>query len=266
MAWALDLDGVIWRGTEPIPGAAAAVQRLRAEGAALAFVTNNSYGRRADVAAKLASHGIEAGDDIISSAMAAATQVQPGERALICGGPGIAEALAERGVEAIDAGEPAAADAVVDVVVVGFHRSFDYQRMTTAMAAVRRGARLLGTNDDATYPTATGEIPGSGAILASVVTASGVVPVLAGKPHQPIADLVRDRLGDDGLMVGDRPDTDGLFAVALGWRFGLVLSGVTHADDLPCEPVPDRVTPDLAAMVEAELAGLDSGVGGSVAP
>jgi 4-nitrophenyl phosphatase len=126
--------------------------------------------------------------------------------------------------------------------------------MTRASVAIRRGARLVATNDDATYPTPDGPIPGGGAILASIVTASGAVPVVAGKPHRPITDLVRARLGPTGICVGDRPDTDGGFAVALGYRFGLVLSGVTGAADLPVTPPADVVAPDLRTLVAQELA------------
>lgn len=255
MAWALDLDGVVWLGARPIPGAAAAVARLRAAGERVAFVTNNSYGRRADVAAKLADHGIEPGDDIVTSAVVAAGLVEPGARALVCGGPGISEELELRGVEVVDASDPRATAGPFDVVVVGYHPTFDYHRMDTASAAVRAGARLLATNDDATYPMDLGIKPGGGAILASIATAAGVRPEVAGKPHAPAADWVRERLGPDGVMVGDRPDTDGRFAVALGYRFGLVLSGVTGPADLPTDPPADLVADDLAALVAAALDG-----------
>jgi 4-nitrophenyl phosphatase len=253
MAWALDLDGVVWLGKTPIPGAADAVARLRAAGERVAFVTNNSYGRRDDVAAKLAEHGIDPGDDIVTSAVVAAAMVRSGERALVCGGPGISEELGLRGVEVVDASAPEATDGRFDVVVVGYHPTFDYHRMDTASAAVRSGARLLATNDDATYPMDSGIRPGGGAILASVATAAGVTPEVAGKPHRPAADWVRERLGPDGVMVGDRPDTDGRFAVALGYRFGLVLSGVTTEADLPTDPPGDVVAPDLATLVAQVL-------------
>ncbi len=253
MAWVLDLDGVVWLGATPIPGAAEAVARLRAAGERVAFVTNNSFGRRADVAAKLTRHGIDPGDDIVTSAMVAAGLVPPGERALVCGGPGIVEELRARGVEVVDASDPGAGEGRFDVVVVGYHPTFDYHRMDTASAAVRAGARLLATNDDATYPSDSGIHPGGGAILASVATAAGVVPEIAGKPHRPAAELVRERLGASGVMVGDRPDTDGRFALALGYRFGLVLSGVTGVGDLPTDPPADVVGADLAALVAEVL-------------
>jgi glycerol 3-phosphatase-2 len=253
MAWVLDLDGVVWLGDTPIPGAADAVATLRAAGESVAFVTNNSYGRRRDVAAKLTRMGIDPGDDVVTSAMVAAELVAPGERALVCGGPGVTEELRARGVQVVDASAPGAADGPYDVVVVGYHPNFDYHRMDTASLAVRAGARLLATNDDATYPNDTGIHPGGGAILASIITATGVRPEVAGKPNEPAAASVRARLGDSGIMVGDRPDTDGRFALTLGYRFGLVLSGVTLAEDLPTDPPADVVALDLATLVSREL-------------
>jgi HAD superfamily hydrolase (TIGR01450 family) len=246
MAWVLDLDGVVWLGDQGIPGAALAVQRLREAGEVVAFVTNNSFVPRGKVAAKLASLGIDPLDDVVTSAMAAATLVEPGETVLICAGPGAREEVEARGARTIDVGE-------ADAVVVGFDPGFDYGRMTAATRAVRGGARLIATNDDATYPTADGVVPGGGAILASIVTASGVAPVVAGKPYPPIVDLIRARYGTTGIGVGDRPDTDGRFARALGYDFGLVLSGVTRPQDLPVEPAPDVVAADLATLVTTAL-------------
>jgi 4-nitrophenyl phosphatase len=114
---------------------------------------------------------------------------------------------------------------------------------------VHGGARLIGTNDDATYPTPDGPIPGGGSILAAVERASGVRAVVAGKPYQAMADLIRARFGAGGLVVGDRPDTDGRLATAMGWRFGLVLSGVT-TDPAGVEPRPELVAADLAGIAD----------------
>jgi HAD superfamily hydrolase (TIGR01450 family) len=245
VAWALDLDGVLWLGDRPIPGAAEAVARLRSAGQEVIFVTSNSSVPVGEVEAKLSRHGISARGGVVTSAMAAAGLVEPGETALVCAGRGVDEALTLRGVRTVRTG-PA------DVVVVGFHRDFDYDRLEAASTAVRNGARLLATNDDATYPMPDGPIPGGGAILAAVRTASGAVAEVAGKPNRPMADLVRALVGDEGVMVGDRPDTDGRFARTLGWRFALVLSGVTTS--LPVEPEPDLVAVDLATLVGRELA------------
>ena len=251
MAWVLDLDGVVWRGDQPIDGAASAVARLRASGQRVLFVTNNALPTRDEVADKLSRHGIEAGDDLITSPMSAASLLEPGQRALICAGPGVAQALAARGVDTVDAGvtDPGP----VDAVVVGLHLDFDYRRLDVAARAARAGARLIATNDDTTYPGEHGLSPGAGSLLAAVVTASGVSPVVAGKPYAPMVALVQAVAGPDGVAVGDRADTDGRFARALGYRFGLVLTGVTTAADLPVDPEPDETAPDLAALVTRVL-------------
>lgn len=248
MAWALDLDGVVWLADEPIAGAREAVAALRAAGERVAFVTNNSYVPREQVEAKLASFGIDPGDDVITSAMAAGSLLREGETVLLCAGPGARAEAERRGATVVSEGD-------ADAVLVGFDPSFDYSRMRAAVQAVRRGARLIATNDDATYPTPDGVIPGGGAILASIVTGSGAVAVVAGKPYAPMVDLVRSRIGGAGIAVGDRADTDGRFARALGYRFGLVLSGVTGAADLPVDPEPDAVAADLGALVADLLEG-----------
>jgi 4-nitrophenyl phosphatase len=248
VAWLLDLDGVVWLSGVAIPGSPEAVARLRDAGERVLFVTNNSSARLGEQEAKLAAIGIPAEGDVVTSAMAAAALLEPGTTALVAGGPGIDEALAGRGVAAVREGS-------ADAVVVGFHRDFDFAGLTVASGAVRAGARLIGTNDDATYPTPDGEIPGGGSILAAVAYASSVEPTVAGKPFQPMADAVRALAGDGPhVMVGDRPSTDGLFARRLGARFALVLSGVTAAGDLPVEPAPDLVGADLADVVGQALA------------
>lgn len=242
MPFALDLDGVIWLSDDPIPGAADAVARLRAAGEPVVFVTNNSSQEVGEVEAKLGRQGIPAHGDVVTSAMAAAALVEPGERVLVCGGAGVTEAIEGRGATPVRDGD-------ADAVLVGFHRDFDYERLRIAAAAVRHGARLLATNDDATYPTPHGPIPGGGAILASIVTATGVSPIVAGKPNAPMAALVRARLGSEGVMVGDRPDTDGRFARVMGYRFALVHTGVTLAHEV-VDPAPDLVAADLASLVD----------------
>ena len=246
MAVILDLDGVIWRGGEPIDGSAEAVDRLRAAGQRLLFVTNNSHPRIEDHVAKLAGMGIEIEpEELITSSMAAATLLEPSTTALVCGGPGVVEALEERGVEPVHEGE-------ADAVVVGFHKDFDYERLCVAFRAVVAGARLVGTNDDPTYPTPDGPVPGGGSLLAAVATAAGVDPVVAGKPHEAMTEMVRERLGDDldgAVLVGDRPSTDGLMANRLGVPFVLLMSGVTQEDPRETDVEVDRTFPDLAALV-----------------
>ena len=238
-----DLDGVIWLGDEPIAGAAAAVAALRADGRRVVFATNFSFAPVEETERKLARLGIPAAGDVVTSAQAAAHLVAAGERVMVCAGPGVAQAVEQRGADVVTRGR-------VDTVIVGFHRTFDYEVMTRAANAVRAGARLVGTNDDATYPTPQGPIPGGGAILASVAVAAGVAPIVAGKPHQAMADLVIELLGaelDEAVMVGDRPSTDGLFARMLGCRYAQVWSGVTPKGTV-IEPVPTYVGDDILAI------------------
>ena len=245
MAWLLDLDGVVWLAGAPIPGSVEAIAHLRASGQRVVFVSNNSSATIADQEAKLEAIGVPAHGDVLTSAAAAAGLVEPGNSALVCAGPGVVEALEQRGVTPVR--EPPA-----DAVIVGFHLDFDYGRLRAAHAAVAAGARLIGTNDDATYPTPEGEIPGGGAILSAVAYAAGVSPIVAGKPFQPMADAVRRLVGDGPhVMVGDRPSTDGRFARRLGASFALVLSGVTKKGELPVEPSPDLLAPDLRGILEA---------------
>jgi 4-nitrophenyl phosphatase len=243
----IDLDGVIWLGSEPIEGSADAVARLRSAGLAVVFVTNNAEVKVSDQEAKLASLGIPAEGAVVTSAVAAASMLEPGTSAVACGGPGVVEALEARGVTVV-------AEGPADAVVVGFHRTFDYQRLRAAHRAVWQGARLIGTNADPTYPDADGPAPGAGSILAAVATAAGVEPEVAGKPFGPMAALVREHVGEgEHLVAGDRPSTDGRLASALGARFGLVLSGIAHVETLPGEPEPDVVADDLATLVGMEL-------------
>jgi HAD superfamily hydrolase (TIGR01450 family) len=253
-----DLDGVLWRGDTPVAGSADAVAGPRGGGRRVAFLTNNSSTRTADVVAKLARMGVDADPaDVLSSAQAAAAllsaDLAAGSRVLVCGGPGVTEALSAAGFEPVaNDGE---LDAPVAAVVCGFHRDFDFDRLDRAAAAVRDGARFVATNTDATYPGDHRVLPGAGSLVAAIATASGRSPEVAGKPEAPTADLVRSRLGPDGVMVGDRPSTDGALADRLGWPFAMVLSGIGGHD--PAEPVPDPppawVGDDLASFA-ADLA------------
>ena len=250
VTWLLDLDGVVWLAEDPIPGSAEAIARLRGHlGQRVVFLTNNSSATLAEYLAKLERCGVPTTpEDLITSAQAAAALVAPEETALVCAGPGVVEALEARGVRTVREGR-------ADVVVVGWHRDFDFGRLTAAFDAVHHGARLVGTNDDATYPTPDGPLPGGGSILAAVAYASGATPTVAGKPFAPMAELLADRVDDPEIMVGDRPSTDGRFAERLGVPFGLVLSGVTSASSPPVEPAPARIADDLAALVAQAYGG-----------
>lgn len=249
-----DLDGVVWLARRPIPGAVDAIERLRASGRRVLFVTNNSMALIADQESALASIGVPATGDVVTSAQAAASLVDADETVLVAGAAGLDEAVSSRGASIVREGD-------ADAVLVGLHQDFDYGRLHAASAAVRAGARFIATNDDATFPTPTGEIPGAGSIVAAVATAAGARPVIAGKPHPPMAALVAERCGpgfrpDRAIVVGDRASTDGLFAAAVGSPFALVRSGVSAPGgplDAAVEPALDVA--DLAAVATRILAG-----------
>ena len=243
MTWALDLDGVVWLGDKVIQGVGESITFLREKGEQVFFVTNNSGRTVSEVEEKLNSFNIEPNGGVITSAMAMATLLSPDETVLTLCGKGAVEEMEKVGAKPVKDGK-------ADSVVVGFHEDFDYWKLTAALQAIDSGARLIATNDDLTYPSHDGIRPGAGSILASLVAATEAVPEIAGKPYQPMCDLLNELSGGNGIMVGDRPDTDGRFAKNLGWDFGLVLSGVTKKSDLPVDPPHDFLADDLPDMVE----------------
>lgn len=223
-----DLDGVVWLARRAIAGAPEAVARLRESGRRVLFVTNNSMSEIGSQEAALAEIGVPAEGDVVTSAQAAAFLVQPGERVLVAGGPGVVEAVEGRGATVVNGSDGATPDAVI----VGLHHDFDYEGLRAASTAICNGARFIATNDDATFPTPDGPIPGGGALVAAVRTASATEPVIAGKPHAPMGDLIAVRCGEGfrperAVVVGDRASTDGLFAGTIGCPFVLVRTGVT---------------------------------------
>lgn len=253
-----DLDGVVWLSEQPIAGSVDAIDRLRRSGRRVLFVTNNSRATIGEQERTLSGVGIPAAGDVVTSAMAAAELLDVGDRVLVVGGPGVTEAVALGGAHAIENTGDVHDERMtgVDVVTVGLHRDFDFARLNTAARAIRNGARFIATNSDATYPTPDGLEPGGGAIVAAVSTASGTDPQIAGKPHAPMADVIRRIVAPDGkfdppsvVMVGDRPETDGLFAATLGAHYAQVRTGVLG----PHDELPDGI--DVAFDV-ADLAGL----------
>jgi len=253
VTWLLDCDGVVWLSEQVIAGAPEALASLRDSGSRVVLLTNNSYPRRSDHLAKLERFGIPTEpEDVLSSAMAATLLLEPGERALVIGGPGIIEELTARGVDTVRPGTGGEIGPV-DAVVVGLDPSFDFSSLAAAATALHAGARLIGTNDDPSFPTPAGVLPGAGALLAAVACAGGVTPVIAGKPYLPTVRLVRERIGKVEMVVGDRPSTDGLLARRLDSRFGLVLTGITPPRHGVLDPEPDLEAPDLLALVKAAL-------------
>jgi 4-nitrophenyl phosphatase len=222
---------------QPIPGSVDAIFRLRQAGHRVLFVTNNSHSSANEQAAVLESIGIPAVGDVVTASQSAGALLRAGERVLTCGGPGVMQAITDAGAIVVGRSDDPdlPQDIAIDAVVVAFHRTFDFAGLTRLSATIRQGARFIATNDDATYPTPDGVIPGGGAIVAAVAAASGVQPIIAGKPYAAMAELVRSVLGNVDLssawMVGDRVSTDGAFAHTLGCHFAHVRSGVAHSAD-----------------------------------
>ena len=243
-----DLDGVVYRGDEAIPGAGEALAELERMGFRLVFATNNSSRTRLQAAEKIGRVvGYQADPAQIASSATAVNAVLAGGSgtALIVGGDGIREAVDDAGYL------PVAEGIVPDVVVVGIDFGLTYETLRAATTAVLGGARFIATNTDPTFPGSDGLLPGAGAIVAAIERASGRSPDVLGKPHPPMRAILREMAGDGPVwMVGDRPDTDLAMARAEGWTAVLVLTGVV-ADAAGVQPPPDLVLADLAALPNA---------------
>lgn len=264
----LDLDGVVYRGADAVPGAAEAIAKARAAGLRIAFVTNNASRTPAAVAAHLAAVGVPATpDEVVTAAQAAATLlttlVPPGARVLVTGGEGLREATAERGFAPVTSADDAPA-----AVVQGYALDLTYADLAEAALAVRAGAVWVASNLDATIPTARGQLPGNGALVALVAHATGRRPdAVAGKPERALHDEAVRRTGATRpLVVGDRLDTDVEGANRAGCDSLLVLTGVADEAALlaaPPERRPTYVGLDLGALLVAHPAdgvrdGLDA--------
>ncbi|MCK4811959.1 MAG: HAD-IIA family hydrolase [Methanosarcinales archaeon] len=258
-AYILDLDGVIYRGSNPIDGAVDAVNRLQ-DRAKMLFLTNNSTRSRSAVAARLDAAGIRCGaGDVITAGYAAAVYIRKryGASAVYpIGEAGLIEELkAEGHVISEDA----------EFVVVGLDRDLNYEKLRIGLQNITNGARFIATNTDPVLPTEDGFVPGAGAIVSALETASGQSPLVIGKPNQPIMDIVIDHRGLDAeecIVVGDRLDTDILAGIRCGMRTVLVLTGVETRDSLRRSDIePDLVIESITELLAAPAGG-DSRVPG----
>lgn len=248
----LDLDGVLFRGGRPIEGAGATVERLRSLGKAVAFVTNNASRTPAQVVAQLASVGVVARPEEIETSARTAAGVLAARgirRVFAIGQDGILDALADVGISAV------ALDGRPEVVVVGLDRAITYAKLRDAGLAVQRGAPLVATNGDTTFPAEDGLWPGAGALLAAIVATTGATPEVLGKPSPAIFRSALARAGGGRpLVVGDRLDTDIAGALALGWESLLVRTGVHGPADLTEDgPRPTFVADDVRALCDERV-------------
>jgi glycerol-1-phosphatase len=250
----LDLDGVVYIGGKPIQGAPEALQGAKRAGAHLAYVTNNASRTPAAVAALLDSMAVPvAEDDVVTSAQAAARlladKLPPKSKVLVIGGAALSLAVRERGlVPVLTAADSPAA------VVQGFFPGVDYSRLAEGGVAVRAGALFVATNADSTIPGARGTQPGNGSLLQVIEHATGVVPVVAGKPEPPLHHESVIRTGaKHPLVIGDRLDTDIEAAHNAGCDSLLVLTGVDNPHTVTLAPERRRPT-YIAETLDALLA------------
>jgi HAD superfamily hydrolase (TIGR01450 family) len=225
----LDLDGVVYLGGAPIPGAADALAKAAASGMRLAFVTNNASRTPSAIAAQLTGLGVPANPgEVITSAQAAARlaaeHLPDGATVLVVGGMGLRLAVRERGFRPVTtaADKPAA-------VLQGYTPDLSYSLLAEGGLAVAAGALFIASNADSTLPTPRGRQPGNGSLIQVIATATGRVPLIAGKPEPPLhAEAVARTRARRPLVVGDRLDTDIESAVRSGADSLLVLTGVTQ--------------------------------------
>lgn len=252
----LDMDGVIYRGAAPIPGAIEFVNHLRASETPFMFITNNSQRTARDVATKLRRLGFKVDEShIFTCAMATAQFLAaqtPGGTAYVIGEGGLLNALHDHGYAIVDK------DA--DYVVVGEGRTFSYEMIETAVNNVMRGSRLIATNPDPNCPTETGLRPGCGAITAMIEKATGAQAFSVGKPSPIMMRAARKAMGltaGETVMVGDTMETDILGGVQMGYETVLVLTGGSSREDLKHYAYkPGRVVESIADLMAPASAKL----------
>jgi len=247
-AVAFDMDGVLWRADQVLPGVPALFEFLEQQRIPYAFVTNNSTKRVDTYVDRLRGLGIPARpEQVITSAVATADYVSrhysPGTPVYIIGEDGIRTALAERGFREDTR--------TARLVVVGLDFAVTFEKFRTATLLIRAGADFIGTNGDRTFPTPEGLVPGNGALLALLETATDVKPVVVGKPEPVMFEVALQRLGtvpDRTLMVGDRIETDVAGALRAGWRAALVLTGITTREQALADGRAEAIFDSLEAL------------------
>ncbi len=254
----IDMDGVIYRGSQLIPGAADFIRQLREHDIPFLFLTNNSQRTRRDVATRLGRMGIDVEEQhVYTCAMATArflAQQKPGGTAYVIGEGGLLNALHANGYAIVDQ-DP-------DYVVVGEGRTLTFEMLETAVRMIFRGAKLVATNLDPNCPTVDGIRPGCGAVVAMLEKAAGIQAFSVGKPSPVMMRTARTELGlrtGETTMIGDTMETDILGGAQMGYRTVLVLSGGTHREDLSRYAYrPDVIIDSLADLQLEELLSLET--------
>lgn len=250
----IDMDGVVWKGDSPIGDLADIFKRIRGHGLKFAFATNNSTKTSEQYVERLGKFGVAVEPwQVVTSSQATAHAISKefprGTKVFIIGEDGIRTALEEKGFEIVSMEDAVQAK----TVVMGIDRGINFDKVSEATLLIRSGAPFYGTNTDKTFPTPRGEIPGSGAWLSVITTATGVEPIVAGKPSPLLVELALEKLGtgkEETLVVGDRLETDIAAGQAAGCPCALVLSGVSTREQAgQWKPKIDIIADDLASLV-----------------
>jgi len=254
----IDLDGVLYRGKTPLPGASELFTFLRQQRIRYLLVTNNSTLTREAFAERLAGFGIQVTpDEVMTSAVATAaylrTLAPAGTRVNVVGEAGLVHELERFGF--------AIAGRDAQFVVAGWDKTLTYEKLRVATLAIRDGATFVGTNPDKTYPMENDIIPGAGSILAALVAATDVEPIIVGKPEPIIIQRCLDMLGasaEETAILGDRLDTDILGGQRAGIGTILVLTGISTRQEADAwHPQPDLVVTDLPQLLKRWGAALE---------
>jgi 4-nitrophenyl phosphatase len=269
----VDLDGVVYRGSEPVPGVAAVLADRAGRGDDVVYVTNNSMHYRAEYQARLAAMGAPVTPNtVVSSARATAVYLKEHDpeirRVLVLGAGGLERELRDEGYDVVGAGTAAtrvshegidgfAAAGQPQAVVVGLDPNLTYTRLVVASDCIRAGAHFIATNRDPIYPTERGLWPGAGSLVVAVEAATGVVPVSIGKPAPYLLEAAAHAVGrepSEAIMIGDGIGTDLAAAKAVGARCIFMLTGVStraQVEELASADQPTALAADAAELAAA---------------
>ncbi len=251
-AFAIDLDGVVWRGEVLIEGSIEGLKAIRATGKPMLLLTNNGGYHPNDVVERLAEGGFEMSpDEILTTSLVAREWIISNDlrnaAAFVLAPQTVAAQLADLvKIRYLEAGQTA------DLVLIGRDTDFSYLRLALAADAVRGGASFLSLNKDPVMPIENGGmLPGTGSIVAAVEAATGRSATVLGKPEEPMMRAAAERIGyDKVLMIGDRLESDIVGAKSIGWDGALVMTGLTPVDAL-MDPQPDHLLVSLQTLARS---------------
>jgi len=249
----IDMDGVLWLDNTPLPGLVPFFDFLYSRDIPFILATNNASKTPQQYIQKLAKFGVTIErEHVLTSSLATAAflqrELKAGTTAYAVGQEGLHEAMQEAGfVLLADAGRPA------EVVVAGVDFTLTYDKLKYATLHIQRGARFVGTNGDVTFPAEEGALPGAGSILAALQAATGVVPIIVGKPERLMFDIAVEKMGSDPAhtaMLGDRLETDILGGQRAGLKTILVTTGIDNEATMAAKGIyPDAIFSGIEALV-----------------